>query len=121
MIAVREEAERFAIWRMGNLHNWECTYEDAATATGLPVTQVKRIRCRTSRPWSATRATPCPHTGPRCSAVTHGRAGRYRARSCAGRFRASGARSAATRSRQSSRNGEAMLRNLLTPEAHRDP
>ena len=43
MIAVREEAERFAIWRMGNMHNWECTYEEAATATGLPVAQVKRI------------------------------------------------------------------------------
>ena len=43
MKPIREKAERFAVWRMGNLHNWECTYEEAATATGLPVAQVKRI------------------------------------------------------------------------------
>ena len=46
MKTIRENAERFAVWRMGNLHNlhnWECTYDEAATATGLPVAQVKRI------------------------------------------------------------------------------
>ena len=43
MKTIREKAERFAVWRMGNLHNRECTYEEAATATGLPVAQVKRI------------------------------------------------------------------------------
>ena len=43
MKTIREKAERFAVWRMGNLHNWECTYDKAATATGLPVAQVKRI------------------------------------------------------------------------------
>ena len=43
MKTIREKAERFAVWRMGNLHNWECTYDEAATATGLPVAQVKRI------------------------------------------------------------------------------
>ena len=42
MKTIREKAERFAVWRMGNLHNWECTYEEAA-ATGLPIAQVKRI------------------------------------------------------------------------------
>lgn len=36
MNVVREEAERFAIWRMGNLHNWECTYEEAQNAVDVP-------------------------------------------------------------------------------------
>ena len=36
MNVVREEAERFAIWRMGNTHNWECTYDDVAEATEIP-------------------------------------------------------------------------------------
>ena len=43
MKTIMEKAERFAVWRMGNLHNWECTYEEAATATGLSVAQVKSI------------------------------------------------------------------------------
>ena len=43
MSVVRGEAERFAIWRMGNTHNWECTYDDVAEATEIPVTQVIHI------------------------------------------------------------------------------
>ena len=40
---IKEQAEQFAVWRMGKLHTWECTYQEAADATGLIVVQVKRI------------------------------------------------------------------------------
>ncbi|UUV43235.1 helix-turn-helix DNA binding domain protein [Rhodobacter phage RcCWillis] len=40
---LREQAERFAVWRMGTNSNWECTYGEVAEKTGVPLPRVMRI------------------------------------------------------------------------------
>lgn len=43
MSLVRGAAERFAVWREGNRHDWLCSYEDIATVTQLTISRVKII------------------------------------------------------------------------------
>lgn len=41
--SIKDQADRFAVWRMGTVNTWECSYQEAAEATGLTVAKVKRI------------------------------------------------------------------------------
>lgn len=43
MIDIRENAERFAVYRMGIKNFWECTYAEVAEVTGLTIVRVKAI------------------------------------------------------------------------------
>lgn len=42
---IKSHAEKFAVWRFGELTDWECAHEDISEATGVPVHRVRHI-CR---------------------------------------------------------------------------
>lgn len=42
-IHIRENAENFAVYRMGANNDWEATYDEVAQVTGLSVARVKAI------------------------------------------------------------------------------
>lgn len=40
---LKENAEKFAVWRVGNMNDWEYSYDEIAELTGVPLIRVKRI------------------------------------------------------------------------------
>jgi hypothetical protein len=56
MKTLSEQAEHFAIWRMGQINSFECTYGEVSTATGVPISKVRR-HCIASR-WRFTEDEP---------------------------------------------------------------
>ena len=43
MKTLTEQAEHFAIWRMGKINSFECIYGEVSTATGVTLPRVKRL------------------------------------------------------------------------------